>query len=97
MKVKGLKAKSSVDEITVQIVSKEEPRAFAGPRGQGQVCNALAKDEDDTEITLTLWNDDISKFRVDDIVKITNGWVSEFKGKLQLSAGKGGKMEVVKE
>jgi replication factor A1 len=97
MKVKGLKAKSSVDEITVQIIGKEEPRAFAGPRGNGRVCNCIAKDEDDAEITLTLWNEDIDKFKEQDIVKLTGGWVSEFKGKLQLSAGKGGKMEVIKE
>ena len=97
MMVKELKGIGTVDEITVQIIHKEEPRVFNGPKGEGSVCNAIAKDEDDTEITLTLWNNDINKYHVDDVIKITDGWVSEFNGKLQLSAGKGGKMEIVKD
>lgn len=96
MKVKDLVAKSAVDEILLQIISKGEPRAFSGANGSGTVCNATAKDEDDGEITLTLWNEDTKKFKVDDIVKIKNGWVTDYKGKLQLAAGKKGSIELDK-
>ena len=44
-------------------------------------------------ITLTLWNADCDTFAVGDKVKITNGYVSEWQGELQLGAGKYGKVE----
>lgn len=97
MKVKDLKANSVVDEMLVQVITKDDVRTFVNARGEGKVCNAFVQDEDDQEITLTLWNDDIDKFKAGDIIKITKGWVSEYKGRLQLSAGKGGKLEVYKE
>jgi len=46
-------------------------------------------------VNLTLWNDDIDKVEVNSKIKITNGWVSSYKNKLQVSAGKYGKLEVI--
>jgi len=97
MKVKDLKAKSKVDEITVQILEKQDSRVFSNAAGQGKLCNATVKDEDDDETTLTLWNDDVDKYNVDDIITIKNGWVSEYKGKIQISTGKNGTIELVKQ
>jgi ssDNA-binding replication factor A large subunit len=42
---------------------------------------------------MSLWNDDIEKAEAGKKIKITNGFVSEFKGEKQLSAGKFGKLE----
>ena len=54
---------------------------------------ADAKLKDDSgEIIMSLWGDDAAKYATGDKVKIENGWVSEFKGNLQLSAGKFGKI-----
>ena len=91
LNVKELKSKSAVPEITLEIVSKGEPREFASERGSGKVCNCAAKDETG-EISLTLWNEQIDEFGEGDKVKIENGWVSEYKGNVQLSAGKFGKI-----
>jgi replication factor A1 len=96
MLVKELKPRMSVTEITLEIVSKGEPRSFASAQGQGMVCNAAAKDESGEEISLTLWNDQVKEVEEGQTVKITNGWTSEFQGQLQISTGKMGTLEVVK-
>lgn len=95
MKVKDLKPNTSFDEIIVEVVTKGEPRAFASAKGQGTVCNAAVKDEDGKEVSLTLWNDDYKKVNDGDRLKITNGWVTEYKGHIQISSGRNGTLEVI--
>lgn len=92
MKVNELKAKGQVDEITLKIVEKEEPKDVRG--GTLKMCNCVG--EDDTgKITVTLWQEDVEKVNVGDKIKITKGWVQDYQGKLQLSAGRFGTLEVV--
>ncbi|VVB73882.1 Single-stranded DNA binding protein Ssb [uncultured archaeon] len=59
-----------------------------------RVANATVQDESG-QMTLTLWEKDIDKVSIGDKVKIDNGWVSEFKGSLQITAGKQGKLEIL--
>ena len=97
MMAKDLKDKTKIDEITLTIVEKKEPREWkSGWSGAGgRVCDATGEDGDGEKVSLSLWNDDADKVQVNDRIKITNGWVSSYKGKLQVSAGKFGKLEVL--
>ncbi|MFA5931118.1 MAG: OB-fold nucleic acid binding domain-containing protein [archaeon] len=95
MMIKDLKPRTPFEELTLEVVTKGEPRAFATAQGQGTVCNAAVKDETGEEISLTLWNDEYKLINDGDKIKITNGWVNEYKGKLQISAGRQGKIEVL--
>lgn len=97
MMVKDLKDKSKIDELVLTVVEKKEPREFrsAWSGSSGRVCDATGQDEAGETVTLTLWNDDIEKVSVNDKVKIVNGWASSYKNKLQVSAGKYGKLEVL--
>jgi len=94
MEIKDLEARQGNVEVTVEIVDKTEPREFEKFGKTGRVCNAKVKDATG-EVTLTLWNEDIDKVNVGDKVTISNGWVSEWQGELQLSTGRFGKLEVV--
>lgn len=96
MLVKDLKPRTAFEEMVVEVVSMGEPRSFASAQGQGTVCNAAVKDEEGAEVSLTLWNEDYKLLHDGDKVKITNGWVTEYKGKLQISSGRNGKIEVLK-
>ena len=96
MLVKDLKARAPIAEMELEIVSKAEPRAFASEKGEGTVCNCAAKDKKGVEVSFTLWNDQIGQVNEGDKVKITEGWCSEFRGSLQVSTGKKGKLEIVK-
>ena len=94
MKISELKAGTGNITVETECVSKEEPREVLTRYGKKtSVANATIKD-DSGEITLSLWGDDIGKVNSGDKVKIENGWVSEFKGNLQISAGKYGKLIV---
>ncbi len=73
-----------------------ETKVFTKFGRELKVSNAILED-DSGNIKLTLWNEDVTKFNEGDVVKITNGYVNEFQGEPQLTAGKFGKMEKVGE
>jgi replication factor A1 len=92
MEIKDLQPKQGKVDIVVEIADKEEPREFTKFGMVGKVCNCKAKDSSG-DIKLTLWNEQADQFNNGDKVQITNGYVSEYKGELQLSTGKYGKIE----
>jgi len=93
-KVKDLSPKLGQVDIVLDIVSMGEPRAFNSYKGQGTVANAAGKDETG-EVSITLWNDQYKQVKNGDKIKIENGYVSEYNGKLQISTGKFGTITVV--
>jgi replication factor A1 len=97
MRISELKPKSSVEKIELVIVEKEDSRGFISRLGvKGRVANAVAQDDLGGRIGLTLWNDEIDRVAVNDKVCITNGWVKEWDGNLEISAGKFGRLDVLK-
>lgn len=96
MLVKDLKIKTGFDELVLEIVSKGEVRNFTNFRGSGKVCNAVGLDSEKNEVSVTLWNEQCDQVNEGDKIKITNGWVSEFQGTMQVSTGRNGVLEVLK-
>jgi len=94
MKVKELKSGQGKVDVVVDVKTKGEIRTINKYGRDLKLCNALVGD-DSGEISLTLWNDDCDKVKQGNAIRITNGYVSEFNGKLQLTSGKFGKLEVV--
>jgi replication factor A1 len=95
MKISELKAGASNVDIEATVVEKQEPREVITKYGKRlNVANATLKDNSGS-ITISLWGKDIESISVGDKVKITNGYVGEFRGTPQLSTGKYGKIEVV--
>jgi len=95
MTIKDIKVGAMDGSITAEVIDMEEPREVLNKVGvRMKVAKANIRD-DSGEINLTLWNDDAGKFKVGDKIKIENGWVTEFKGNLQVSAGKNGKIEKI--
>ena len=93
-KIKDLKVGQNKVEIEAEVVDMQPVREFSKFGKVGKVCNAKVKD-DSGEITLTLWNDEIDKIKKCSKIKISNGYVTEWQGERQLSAGKFGKLEVL--
>jgi replication factor A1 len=58
-----------------------------------KVASAMIGDETGT-IKMTLWNEQIDKVNVDNLVKVENGYVSSYRGEIQLNVGKFGKLTV---
>jgi len=92
MKISELKSGTGNVTVEGEFTEVSEPREVVTKFGKRtQVADAKLKD-DSGEITMSLWGDDAAKYAAGDKVKIENGWVSEFKGNVQLSAGKYGKI-----
>ena len=96
MEIKDLQVKQGNVEIVVDVVDVSEPREFEKFGTTGRVANATVKDATG-ECKLTLWNDDVDKVKKGNKVKISNGYVNEYQGEMQLTSGKFGKIEVVGE
>ncbi len=94
MNIKDLRPNTGNIELIGEITDKEDPRSFEKFGKKGKVCKCTIADTTGSAI-LTLWNDDIEKVGIGDTIKIQNGWCSEYKGEIQLSTGKYGKLEIV--
>lgn len=64
-----------------------------------KICDALLsetkKATKENSITLTLWDEDIEKFRIGDHVQINNGYATSFMQKVQLNIGKYGNIKLL--
>ena len=58
-----------------------------------RVSTAIMSDETGT-IKLTLWNDQIEMVNVNDVIRIENGYITSFRGEIQLNVGKFGTLTV---
>ena len=94
MQIKDLKPKMGNVDVVVDVVDIGAPREFQKFGKAGRVATAIAKDETG-DIKLTLWNEDIDKVSAGDKIHLTNGYVNEWQGEMQLTTGRMGKMEVV--
>ena len=96
MKINELTTGQGNVDVKGTIKEVGEARSFNRFGRELKVVNAVLED-DSGSIKLTLWNEDADNFKQGDVVKITNGYVNEFQGEAQLTAGKFGKMEKVGE
>jgi len=94
MQIKDLKPKQGNVDIVVDIVDIGEAREFQKFGKSGRVSTAIAKDETG-DVKFTLWNEDIDRVKAGDKVHLTNGYVNEWQGEMQLTTGRMGKLEVV--
>ena len=94
MEIKDLKPNQNATLQEVDVVSVGDIREFEKYGKSGRVCTLKIKDTSG-EAELSLWNDDVEKFAAGDKLKIVDGWVKEWNGKLQISPGKTGKVEKV--
>jgi len=82
-------------DVEAQVVEKGNPREVAS-RFKDEtytVADAVVADESGS-IKLTLWNEQIDQVNVNDKIKIENGYVTSFKGEIQLNVGRYGKLTV---
>jgi ssDNA-binding replication factor A large subunit len=91
--ISTLRANSNATiEATITAISPV--RDVSTSRGPSKVADATLQDDTGT-ITLTLWGDDTKRYSVGQRVQITDGWVKDFRGKLQVSMGRSGTIRIV--
>lgn len=94
MEIKDLQPRMGKVDVVVEVSEKQDAREFNKFGKAGRVCNATVKDATGS-VKLTLWNEQVDQVNVGDKVHITNGYVNEYQGEMQLTTGKFGKMELV--
>jgi replication factor A1 len=82
-------------DVKAKVVSKGDTREVNSRYKDEtyKVADAVVADETGS-IKLTLWNEQIDQVNVNDTIKVENGYVTSFKGEIQLNAGKFGKLTV---
>jgi replication factor A1 len=81
--------------IEAKVTEKSDPREVTS-RFKDQtlkVADTIIADETG-QIKLTLWNEQIDQVNVNDAIKVENGYVTSFRGEIQLNVGKYGKLVV---
>ena len=94
-RIKDLRPGMKRINLKAKVLEIPEARCVFTQFGASNVTNALIADETGT-IRLSLWNDQVNKISVNDVVEIENANVASFRGEPQLRIGKNGKLHVVK-
>jgi replication factor A1 len=96
MKIKDLQTGMKRIYIEGEIVDKSERREVQSRFDYEtyNIADVVLQDETGT-IKVTLWNEQIDQVRVGDRIKIENGYVTSFKGEIQLNIGKFGKLTIM--
>jgi replication factor A1 len=95
MDIKDLR--NGMKRVTVEanVVEKGETRQVRSRYKDEtyDVADAIVADETGS-IKLTLWNEQIGQVEMGNRIKIENGYITSFKGEIQLNIGKFGTMTV---
>ena len=81
--------------VEAKVVDKGDPREVKSRFKDEtyRIVDAVVADETGS-IKLTLWNEQIDQVNVGDNIKIDNGYITSFKGEIQLNVGKFGTLAV---
>ncbi len=92
MKVDELQPGMKKIDVMVKVIRKGTPRSVSVKTdGKTHQVADLKVGDETGSISMSLWDDMIDQIQENDIILISNGYVSEFQGKLQLNIGKFGK------
>ncbi|MHA1638550.1 MAG: hypothetical protein ACTSUO_07410 [Candidatus Thorarchaeota archaeon] len=94
MKIEEIEAGKNVSDVIVRVLSVAPPHMVSTRGGRKtQLTEVLIADETGTVI-LSLWGFKAGKdLSASKIIKITDGWAKEWRGKIQLSLGRAGSFE----
>jgi len=96
LKIKDLRNGMKRVNVEAKVMEKEAAREVMSRYKDETYRVANATIGDDTgQIKLTLWNDQIEQVSENDTVKVENGYVTSFRGEIQLNVGRYGKLIVM--
>lgn len=97
-KIAKLTPQSRAANVVAKVISKGDVREVTSRKdgSSHRVCDVLVGDETGC-IYLSLWNEDIDKVREGDTIKVGNGYVKTFRGKMRLNVGRYGTLEISEE
>ena len=83
-----------VQRLELVILRKYPRRLVNSKNYTGALAAACGRDETGL-VGLVLWNGDVGKVQVGDIIRIQNGWCRRRDGEIVVSTGRSGTLEVI--
>lgn len=95
MKIKELRNGMRRVDVEAKVLEKTPTREVMSRYKDvvHRVATAIVSD-DTGKIKLTLWNEQIGQVNVNDNIKVENGYITTFRGEMQLNVGRYGKLTV---
>lgn len=95
MKINELRDGMKRIDLTAKVTEKSDTREVTSRFKDQTYKIATAVIADETgKIKLTLWNEQIDQVNVNNTVKIQNGYITSFRGEIQLNIGRYGTLTV---
>ncbi len=95
VKIGELSPRSRGVNLVAKVVSKSPERVVSSQYDQSEhrLSEALIADETGA-INLVLWDENVDKVNEGDVIKVSNGFVKLFRGRMQLNLGRYGSVEL---
>jgi len=97
MKIQDINARVKWVNLRARVVDKSVPRRIFSRFGVSHSLSTATISDSTGCIKLPLWNAQIDMVSVGDTVQIDNGRVKAYRGELQVSVGKNGRLSVIRK
>ena len=97
LQIKDLNAETKLVNLKATVIEKSIIRMVFSKFGDALLVSTAIISDETGSTKLTLWNNQIDTISVGDAVQIENGQVKTFRGELQVSIGRRGKLHVIEK
>ena len=95
LEIKDIDARVRCVNLKAKVVGKSIPRYVFSRFGDALTLSTATISDGTGSIRMSLWNAEIDRVSIGDTVQINNGRVRTFRGELQVSLGRKGRLQVV--
>jgi len=95
LRIKDIDAGVRRVNLKAKVVGKSIPRYVFSRFGDALTLSTATIADDTGSIRMSLWNAEIDRVSIGDTVQINDGRVRTFRGELQVSLGRKGRLQVV--
>jgi len=95
LEIKDIDAKVRSLNLRAKVIEKSMPRYVFSRHGDALTVSTATISDGTGSIRMSLWNAEIDRVSIGDTVQIDNGRVGTFRGELQISLGRKGRLQVV--
>ena len=95
LEIKDIDARVRWVNLKAKVAGKSMPRYVFSRYGDALTVSTATISDGTGSIRMSLWNAEIDRVSIGDTVQIDNGLVRTFRGELQVSLGRKGRLQVV--
>ena len=95
LQIKDIDARFRCVNLKVKVVGKSIPRYVFSRFGDALTLSTATISDGTGSMRMSLWNAEIDRVSIGDTVQIENGQVRPFRGELQVSLGRKGRLQVL--